>query len=115
MVSYGNPTVPATQYAQAGFAGVAMFFAFVVSGQVSGGQANPVITISLMFTRGSNVTVLNSIIYIVSQFIGSIVAGAVGNNILMQLTEQLIIPTLTPTHRTILSQWVAKYSELSCS
>ena len=115
MVSYGNAKVPATQYAQAGFAGVAMFFAFVVSGQVSGGQANPVITISLMFTRGSNVTVLNSIIYIVSQFIGSIVAGAVGNDVLMQPMEQLIIPTLTPTHQTILSQWVAKYSELSCS
>ena len=83
MVSYGTPKYPNTEYAQCAFVAMSLFFAFVVSGQVSGGQANPIITLSLLFTRGSNVTILNSIIYIVSQFIGSIVAGAVGNNSLI--------------------------------
>jgi glycerol uptake facilitator-like aquaporin len=55
-----------------------MFYAFVIGGQTSGGQGNPIITIALIFTKGSNVTILNSIIYIVSQFMGAIVGGAIG-------------------------------------
>jgi glycerol uptake facilitator-like aquaporin len=54
-----------------------MFFAFVISGQLSGGQGNPIITIALIFTKGSNVTILNSIIYIVFQFVGAFLGGAI--------------------------------------
>ena len=76
MTTYGpNQTVNNTQCA---FISLAMFYAFVISGQLSGGQGNPIITIALVFTKGSNVTVLNSIIYIVTQFVGSIVGGALG-------------------------------------
>jgi glycerol uptake facilitator-like aquaporin len=55
-----------------------MFYAFIIGGQITGGQGNPIITIALIFTRGSNVTTLNSLVYFVSQFAGAIVGGAFG-------------------------------------
>lgn len=76
MVSYGS--YPHAEYTQIAFISLSMFFAFVVSGQVSGGQANPIITLALVFMKGSNVTILTQFIYYVFQFAGAIVAGAVG-------------------------------------
>jgi glycerol uptake facilitator-like aquaporin len=55
-----------------------MFYAFVIGGQISGGQGNPIITIALIFTRGSNVTILNSLVYFISQCVGAIAGGAIG-------------------------------------
>jgi glycerol uptake facilitator-like aquaporin len=66
----------ATTYAA--YSSLIMFLTFVISGQLSGGQGNPIITIALLFMKGSNVTLLNSIIYIVTQFVGAIVGGAIG-------------------------------------
>jgi len=72
MVSY-NGHIPNVAYIS-----LAMFMAFVISGQLSGGQGNPIITLALLFTKGSNVNLRNCLIYISSQFVGAITAGAIG-------------------------------------
>lgn len=95
MVSYGS--YPHSSYTQIAFISLSMFFAFVVSGQTSGGQANPIITLALVFTKGSNVTILNSLIYILFQFVGSIVAGAVGTSWITQPTGQKTTATRSRT------------------
>lgn len=92
IVSYGGMTIyftynnqgqplPISPFIQSGFIALAMFYAFIISGQLSGGQGNPIITIALIFTRGSNVTILNMFIYVIMQFAGSIVGGAIGKSI----------------------------------
>lgn len=77
MVSY-NPAFPAGNSSQCAFISLAMFFAFVISGQLSGGHGNPIITIALIFTKGSNINGFKLIIYIVAQYIGAIVGAAIG-------------------------------------
>ncbi len=60
------------------YSSLIMFLTFVISGQMSGGQGNPIITIALLFMKGSNVTPLNAMVYIVTQFVGAIAGGAIG-------------------------------------
>lgn len=55
-----------------------MFLTFVISGQLSGGQGNPIISLALLFTKGTNVTMLNFPIYFFTQFVGAIAGGAIG-------------------------------------
>ena len=79
MVSYGSgKEALAGSPLQCAYISVAMFYVFVFCGQVSGGHGNPIISIALLFTKGSNVTPLNLIIYILAQYIGAIVGAAVG-------------------------------------
>lgn len=72
MVSYVG------KFPNVAYISLAMFMAFVVSGQLSGGQGNPIVTLALLFTKGSNVNLKNCLVYICSQFVGAITAGAIG-------------------------------------
>jgi glycerol uptake facilitator-like aquaporin len=78
MVSYGPATSSASSYTQCAYISLVMFWTFVISGQLSGGQGNPIFTLALILTNGSNVTLLNSIVYILAQFSGAITGGALG-------------------------------------
>ena len=73
--------------AHSGFISLAMFLVFCLCGQLTGGHANPIITLSLMFTRGTKIGLIEGVVYIVSQFAGSIAGGAVGIVHFIQLTE----------------------------
>ena len=76
MVTYGP--LGEQNYTQCAFISLAMFYAFIVAGQVSGGHGNPIITIALIFTRGAYITWFKAIIYTISQFAGAIAGGAIG-------------------------------------
>jgi glycerol uptake facilitator-like aquaporin len=76
MVTYGP--LGEQNYTQCAFISLAMFYAFIIAGQLSGGHGNPSITIALMFTRGAYITWFKAIIYIISQFAGAIAGAAIG-------------------------------------
>lgn len=95
MVSYGtNPS----DFTHTAYISMGMFLTFVICGQLSGGQGNMIITIALLFTRGSNVTMLNSIAYIVTQFAGALVGGVIGTCYHIQpMGPSIVMGTLTPS------------------
>lgn len=83
--SYAKVQTPTAQFSQCTYVALAMFFTFVICGQLSGGHGNPIITLALLFNKGSNMNFLKCLIYIVSQYAGCFVGGAVGKFIIIQL------------------------------
>lgn len=65
-------------YAHSGYVSLSMFFVMCLSGQLTGGHANPIITLALMMTKGTNINLIYGLIYIISQFAGSFAGAATG-------------------------------------
>ena len=64
-------------FAHSAFVSLSLFLVMCLSGQLTGGHANPIVTLALLINRGSRITPLIAIAYIVSQFLGSFAGGAV--------------------------------------
>lgn len=81
MASYPqNGQYPSMQVA---YMSLLMFLGFVVCGQLSGGHGNPIFTVALLMTKGTGVTILNCIVYVLTQFAGAIAGGAIGKHCLI--------------------------------
>lgn len=65
-------------YSQCSYIALSMFFTFVLFGQLSGGQGNPIITIALFFNKGSGMNIFKFLICVIAQYVGSLAGGAVG-------------------------------------
>ena len=65
-------------FAHSGSISLIMFFVLCLCGQITGAHANPIITLALMFTKGTKINLIYGAIYIVSQFLGSFAGAATG-------------------------------------
>lgn len=77
MVSYGPPA-PNNFIGHIAYMSLLMFFCFVICGQLTGGHGNPIFTLTLLLTKGSDVTLMRAFLYWAAQFIGAFAGGAVG-------------------------------------
>lgn len=57
------------------FQSCALFLSLCFAGQLTGGHCNPAVTLSLLISRGNRITATVALIYIISQFSGSMIGG----------------------------------------
>ena len=59
-----------------------LFLVLCFSGQLTGGLSNPAISLSLVIAKNNRISPSIGAVYILVEFIGSFIGGALGTNIL---------------------------------